>query len=233
MARRRVRPGGRVLGVDILPQRPPAGVSSVQGNFLSKRLQQEIIEYLSVPDNGRMVREIYDDGDDDTEAKEDPDYGLGSGEIVRLPGYLEMERSLVKEEVQHGHDLPGSEGVADTILSDMSLPWPIYEPWSRPHLLTAWIRLQNVTGIVAKDHGSSMDLCDAALLFCINALKPSGSFVCKYYAGNEDRGMETRIRRVFQKVIRVKPKASRKESKEAYFVGLGKRTNVKEEEVFV
>ncbi|CAN6654682.1 rRNA methyltransferase 2, mitochondrial [Trichomonascus vanleenenianus] len=92
--------------------------------------------------------------------------------------------------------------------------------------------MANTSGIAVKDHGASIDLCDAALLFAIECLKPNGSFVCKFYTGPEDKELEARLKKVFKKVKREKPEASRKESKEMYFVGLNKREGVKKEDIW-
>jgi len=66
----------------------------------------------------------------------------------------------------------------------------------------------------------------------IDLLKPKGAFVCKFFAGSEDGGLEKRLKKVFEKVHRDKPNASRKESKEQYFVCLNKRSNVDKVDVF-
>jgi len=63
-------------------------------------------------------------------------------------------------------------------------------------------------------------------------LKPGGSFLCKFYAGPEDHFLEHRLKQVFKTVKRDKPSASRKESKEMYFVGLKKIDNITKEQVY-
>ena len=70
------------------------------------------------------------------------------------------------------------------------------------------------------------DLCNAALAFCFDTLITGGHFVCKYYQGGEDHALELRLKKLFEKVHRIKPDSSRKESKEAYFVCLRRRTTV-------
>lgn len=56
--------------------------------------------------------------------------------------------------------------------------------------------------------------------------------MCKFYTGSEDKLLETRLKKVFKIVRRVKPDASRDSSREAYFVGLKKRNVKNIEEVF-
>lgn len=68
-------------------------------------------------------------------------------------------------------------------------------------------------------------------MFCINNLAPSGSFVCKFYTGAEDKELEARLLAAFKRVRRVKPDASRDSSREAYFVAQKKKA-VRVEDVF-
>ena len=56
--------------------------------------------------------------------------------------------------------------------------------------------------------------------------------MCKFYTGEEDKYLEARLKKVFNKVRRDKPLASRKESREMYFIGLAKKPNVTKEQVF-
>ncbi|GCE99234.1 2' O-ribose methyltransferase [Zygosaccharomyces mellis] len=93
--------------------------------------------------------------------------------------------------------------------------------------------MANTSGISIRDHYQSIDLADAALVTAIDLLRPGGNFVCKLYTGKEDRLFEKRLRKVFQRVNRFKPAASRDESKELYFVGLGKKDSIDKLDVFL
>lgn len=75
------------------------------------------------------------------------------------------------------------------------------------------------------------DLCLAALEFCYDTLATGGNFLCKFYQGEEDKAYELRLRKLFEKVYRIKPDSSRKESKESYFVGLRRKAAVPRETV--
>ncbi len=55
--------------------------------------------------------------------------------------------------------------------------------------------------------------------------------MCKFYQGGEDQALEARLKKLFEKVYRIKPDSSRKESKEAYLVGLRRRPGVAREVV--
>ena len=45
---------GRVIGIDILPVMPPRGVSTIQGNFLSERVREEVRRYVADEGMGRV-----------------------------------------------------------------------------------------------------------------------------------------------------------------------------------
>ncbi|KAJ5558140.1 hypothetical protein N7535_008356 [Penicillium sp. DV-2018c] len=99
------------------------------------------------------------------------------------------------------------ERTVDVVLSDMSAPW-----------------MMNTSGVNFRDHAGSMDLCHAALRFSSDVLKEGGHFVCKFYQGAEDKELEQQLKELFKKVHRLKPESSRSESKEAFFVGLERKS---------
>ncbi|QIW99790.1 hypothetical protein AMS68_005308 [Peltaster fructicola] len=92
--------------------------------------------------------------------------------------------------------------------------------------------MMNTSGNAFKDHAGSMDLCLAALSFSYDTLVSGGHFVCKYYQGGEEKDFETRLKTLFEKVHRIKPDSSRKESREAYFLGLRRKADTSKEIVF-
>ena len=75
------------------------------------------------------------------------------------------------------------------------------------------------------------DLCHAALTFAFDTLGTGGNFLCKFYQGEEDKALELRLKKLFEKTYRIKPDSSRKESKEAYFVGLRRKAGAVRDEV--
>ena len=192
-------PGGRVLGIDMIPASAPPGSSVMQANFLSQATQTSIKTFFADKGLGAI---------DETTTDVATDY---------------MARGLNdSKEKDHGID----QYTVDIILSDMLAPWPQVDGFWKNHISNAYYRLENTTGISVKDHASSMDLCDAALLFAVDTLKPGGHFVCKFYRGPEDSMLEKRLKAVFKKVRFEKPEASRRESREAYFVGTQKMKGV-------
>jgi 23S rRNA (uridine2552-2'-O)-methyltransferase len=93
-------------------------------------------------------------------------------------------------------------GPADLVLSDMAAP---------------------ATGHQRTDHLRIVNLCDAALEFAEEVLKPGGGFVAKLFQGGAERGLLDRLKRDFEHVRHTKPPASRAESSELYLVATGFR----------
>jgi 21S rRNA (uridine2791-2'-O)-methyltransferase len=91
----------------------------------------------------------------------------------------------------------------------MSAPWEL-PSYNSNTLSNPLLRLMNTSGNPFRDHAGSMDLCNAALQFASDTLKPGGHFVCKFYQGAEDKDLEKRLKKLFAKVYRDKPDASRK-----------------------
>ncbi|ODV84558.1 hypothetical protein CANARDRAFT_200878 [[Candida] arabinofermentans NRRL YB-2248] len=209
--------GSKILGVDILVYSPPSGVSSMQANLLSKTTHLKIKEFFEKDDN----QTLSDSSFESIEVK-------GSGgldiELENVNSILqnEMELSNVKKSsIIHKQQPP-----IDVVLSDMCAPFLQISGYANSTTNNPFKRMSNTSGLTIKDHLSSMDLCDAALIICIDLLKKNGSFIVKFFSGEEDKFLEIRLKKVFKQVIRFKPKACRDESKECYFVCLGKLNDV-------
>ncbi|XP_053551207.1 rRNA methyltransferase 2, mitochondrial [Bombina bombina] len=91
-------------------------------------------------------------------------------------------------------------GKADVILSDMA---------------------PNASGIRELDHQSLVSMCLCLLDFSEKVLCAGGTFLCKIWDGSESKILRDRLLKRFQDVRTVKPKASRKESAETYFLAKG------------
>lgn len=143
--------------------------------------------------------------------------------------YIDMERQMSRLDLDKEND---REYNVDLVLSDMCEPLPQETGFWIHSINDPYYRMANTSGLQVRDHAKSIDLCDAALIFAIDTLRPGGNFVCKFYTGSEDKELEKRLKRVFHKVRREKPEASRKESREMYFIALKKRENVTVDEAF-
>lgn len=95
------------------------------------------------------------------------------------------------------------KGPVATVLSDMASP---------------------ATGHRETDHLRVMSLCETALEFAIEVLKPGGTFVCKVLRGGTERQLLETLKRRFTKVVHVKPPASRADSAEMYVLAMGFRS---------
>ncbi|RMZ72016.1 hypothetical protein GMOD_00007004 [Pyrenophora seminiperda CCB06] len=242
----RTLPDGRVIGIDLIPAQPPRGVSTLQGNFLSPVIQEEVRAYVRDAEMGRPTKQ----------APSITSHGLTEEELDKVErGYVDMERHAHLEpepepveqpgEREHAGDSEASPAklslkerdvqngrVVDVVLSDMSEPWEQTEGLYKKSLSDPYFRMMNTSGNGFRDHAGSMDLCMAAMTFAFDTLKTGGHFLCKYYKGAEEKAFETRMKRLFAKVYREKPDSSRAESKEAYFVGLRRKETATKEEVF-
>lgn len=79
----------------------------------------------------------------------------------------------------------------------------------------------STSGIAVSDHVRSVDLGRAALDIARQVLRPGGSFVVKVFRGADFDAFVSQVRRHFQTARTVLPEATRRESREAYVVGLG------------
>ncbi|MCP4994332.1 MAG: 23S rRNA (uridine(2552)-2'-O)-methyltransferase RlmE [Gammaproteobacteria bacterium] len=79
----------------------------------------------------------------------------------------------------------------------------------------------NVTGMAVVDQPRAMYLCELALDFAREVLKPGGGIVVKLFQGEGFDQYIRDLRANFNKVVTRKPKASRPKSKEVYLVATG------------
>lgn len=79
----------------------------------------------------------------------------------------------------------------------------------------------NMSGVASADQARSMLLCELALEFACNHLKPGGDFLVKAFQGEGFQTYVQAMRRQFAQVITRKPRASRDRSSEVYLLGKG------------
>jgi 23S rRNA (uridine2552-2'-O)-methyltransferase len=75
------------------------------------------------------------------------------------------------------------------------------------------------TGIKFTDQARSLELAESALAVAVARLKPGGSFVVKIFQGPDAPVFLAGLKAYFGSVRVAKPKSSRSESKEIFFVG--------------
>jgi 23S rRNA (uridine2552-2'-O)-methyltransferase len=79
----------------------------------------------------------------------------------------------------------------------------------------------NVSGAWEVDHARQIELARCAVRVGSMLLHASGSMLVKVFQGSEIREFKDEMRSLFREFRIVKPQASRPESAELYFLGLG------------
>jgi 23S rRNA (uridine2552-2'-O)-methyltransferase len=79
------------------------------------------------------------------------------------------------------------------------------------------------TGIRFTDQARSMELCELALNVADRFLKPGGNFVCKFFHSDEFAELKKMMEARFGRVEVLRPKSTRKESKEIFLIGISKK----------
>ncbi|HIE56563.1 MAG TPA: 23S rRNA (uridine(2552)-2'-O)-methyltransferase RlmE [Chromatiaceae bacterium] len=124
-------------------------------------------------------------------------------EMDPMPGVRFLQGDFREAEVmQRLMDLLGGRPV-DLVISDMA---------------------PNVSGVAAVDQPRSMYLCELALDFARQVLKPGGTFVTKAFQGEGFDDYLRYIRASFGRLVTRKPKASRPKSREVYLVATGHKS---------
>ena len=145
MAYDRTSPNGRVIGIDILPVQPPKGVSTIQGNFLSPAVQQQVRDFVRDANNGRLNGES-------TRL-------MSAGESETDTEILMTEDDLVaagKSMLENEQNLEDGERMVDVVLSDMSAPWDQTTGFWKRSLSDPYRRMMNTSGVSFRDHIGSM-----------------------------------------------------------------------------
>jgi 23S rRNA (uridine2552-2'-O)-methyltransferase len=79
------------------------------------------------------------------------------------------------------------------------------------------------TGNRHVDEARSLGLCEAALYIAEKHLVPGGHFVCKIFQGGDTKAFTEAVRSQFQRQTALRPKSTRKASREVFVIGLQKR----------
>jgi 23S rRNA (uridine2552-2'-O)-methyltransferase len=88
----------------------------------------------------------------------------------------------------------------------------------------------NISGIWELDNARQIDLADQALRFALSVLRPSGDFFVKVFEGNMLPGFVKTVKKHFEVVKVVKPKASRAKSSEMYLLAMNLKQASRAEE---
>lgn len=83
----------------------------------------------------------------------------------------------------------------------------------------------NISGVWEVDHARQIDLASQALELALKLLHPGGNFFVKVFEGDLLNDFVKTVKKHFEEVKFVKPKASRAKSSEIYILALGMRSN--------
>jgi 23S rRNA (uridine2552-2'-O)-methyltransferase len=110
-----------------------------------------------------------------------------------------------------------------TIIADMT------EPETLPQILSFLPRnpdvvisdaSPNISGVWEVDHARQIDLATQALNLALNLLRPGGNFFVKVFEGDLLNGYIQTVKKHFEVIKFVKPKASRAKSSEMYILAM-------------
>jgi 23S rRNA (uridine2552-2'-O)-methyltransferase len=82
----------------------------------------------------------------------------------------------------------------------------------------------NISGVWEVDNARQIDLASQALKIALSVLRPSGNFFVKVFEGDMLPGFVKTVKRHFDAVKVVKPKASRAKSSEMYLLAMNLKT---------
>jgi 23S rRNA (uridine2552-2'-O)-methyltransferase len=81
----------------------------------------------------------------------------------------------------------------------------------------------NISGIAASDQARHAHLCELALEFALDHLRPEGAFLVKAFQGSGFQEFHASLKQAFTQVSSRKPLASRERSPEMYLLARGLR----------
>jgi 23S rRNA (uridine2552-2'-O)-methyltransferase len=120
-----------------------------------------------------------------------------------LPGHVRVICSDVFDLADHTENMTQNIGSGyQVVLSDMA---------------------PSTTGHKETDSARSYQLCRAALAIASASLAEGGSFVCKIFQGGDFEEFVGLVRAEFERIKIFKPQSCRKESKEIYIIGTGRK----------
>ena len=162
MAVDRTAPNGRVIGIDVIPAQPPKGVSTIQGNFLSQAVQEEVKEFVRETDRGRLPFQHSLNSAADEESFTEDDLVPSSMSYVEfekradlplitqaIAGVQSLRRNRLERDTTLGRTV-------DIVLSDLLEPWEQTDGFWKKSLSNPYYRMMNTSGINMRDHTGSM-----------------------------------------------------------------------------
>jgi 23S rRNA (uridine2552-2'-O)-methyltransferase len=122
--------------------------------------------------------------------------------VAPMPGVESLEGDFTEPAALAWLEEKLQTGRVDLVLSDMA---------------------PNISGVELRDQARHYALCELALDFAVNWLKPDGAFLVKVFQGVGFEDFLKQMRQAFGQVVIRKPEASRDRSSEVYLLGKGFR----------
>lgn len=118
--------------------------------------------------------------------------------VAPMPGVESLEGDFTEPSALAWLEEKVRSGGVDLVLSDMA---------------------PNISGVALRDQARHYELCELALEFAVNWLKPEGAFLVKVFQGVGFEDFRKQMRHAFEDVLIRKPEASRDRSAEVYLLG--------------
>lgn len=115
--------------------------------------------------------------------------------------------------------MPGVDSLEGDFTEPATLAWLEEKLQSERVDLVLSDMSPNISGIMLSDQARQYELCELALDFTANWLKPDGVFLVKVFQGVGFEDFRAQMRQVFEQVLIRKPEASRDRSNEVYLLG--------------
>ena len=120
-------------------------MSTIQGNFLSPAVQQQVRDFVRDANNGRPNGEstkLMSAGDSES----DTDEPMREDDLI----------AAAKSKLENEQNLEDGERMVDVVLSDMSAPWDQTTGFWKRSLSDPYRRMMNTSGVSFRDHIGSM-----------------------------------------------------------------------------
>lgn len=131
--------------------------------------------------------------------------GIDYLDMDGIPGAVVLKKDFLDDDAPDALIAALGGEKADVVLSDMAAP---------------------ATGHKKTDHLKIMHLCEVAIDFARQVLKPGGHFLAKVLRGGTENELLANLKRDFATVAHIKPPASRADSAELYVLAKGFRGDV-------
>ena len=115
--------------------------------------------------------------------------------------------------------MPGVDSLEGDFTEPATLAWLEEKLQSERVDLVLSDMSPNISGIMLSDQARQYELCELALDFTANWLKPDGAFLVKVFQGVGFEEFRAQMRQAFEQVLIRKPEASRDRSNEVYLLG--------------